>query len=596
MPLNIGDQLNFADAAGTIRAVTNTTDEDGRGTVTYAGNTFSFRALKATVDGTDYPLVAASDAVFRVGVLQQDADPALFCLVLDDGPAPWGWGRSVVGVAGTWAEASEYAAEDSGVFTMGWAPGEITIKKGGVLEAGVYADLVFTYSTSDGAHDAWWQPAYPSKAGATWGAATGRFQTDVDGVLWDVTTGTLQPIIVPRGFGALGYRSTETDGWTDCPDAERLLTEVEVWYLQESAPVSEGASTTLNVASCELTVTGPVGAQIIAYWEGAQRRAAHTIPIGGSRTLTGLPPGEYAVAAFHPTDTTKEVPRGSTTLAANGGTGTVALGSWVDHSADSVILVRAYLDGSADRAVGAAVWKRRGTPSVWEQAGTTDANGEVTVSMTGGVTQIRIIDDRGCAVTTQVLSAGEVWDPQITFRIGVCRSATWSPQPAYTEGLLPWGNAGVHPNLELGGPPAYMQNESSGDQYQFADASLGNGYVSEPLPHTVLDLSGTTIPASALQSYSLYDMDDTLISSGWEMWPVADPPWTPASPSWWENLTEGRPVYGAVGGKIVGNVVEASRGDLVTVDNLREAARVGIETGRFVPLEIRSASATADEE
>jgi hypothetical protein len=75
------------------------------------------------------------------------------------------------------------------------------------------------------------------------------------------------------------------------------------------------------------------------------------------------------------------------------------------------------------------------------------------------------------------------------------------------------------------------------------------------------------------------------------MWPTEDPPWSPGGPEWWQALTEGRPVYGSVGGKILGNVVEASRGDLITPDNLAEAARMGLETGRFTqPLELRGTS------
>jgi len=89
MPTSVGDTLNFDGYSGTVVAVTATTDANGRGTVTYGGIAFSFRALKATVSGTDYPIVATADAVFRVAAVQQDSNPLLFCMVLDDGPAPW---------------------------------------------------------------------------------------------------------------------------------------------------------------------------------------------------------------------------------------------------------------------------------------------------------------------------------------------------------------------------------------------------------------------------------------------------------------------------------------------------------------------------
>ena len=87
MPLAVGDKFQYDGQPGVCRAVAATTDANGRGTVTHDDSTFSFRALKATVSGTDYPLVATADAVFRVGVVQQTADPTLFVMVLDDGPA-----------------------------------------------------------------------------------------------------------------------------------------------------------------------------------------------------------------------------------------------------------------------------------------------------------------------------------------------------------------------------------------------------------------------------------------------------------------------------------------------------------------------------
>ncbi|MBM3696754.1 MAG: hypothetical protein FJW79_12645, partial [Actinobacteria bacterium] len=57
MPLQVGDTTRFDGYNGTVVATTATLNADGRGSITYDGDTFQFRVLKCASDGgTDYGL------------------------------------------------------------------------------------------------------------------------------------------------------------------------------------------------------------------------------------------------------------------------------------------------------------------------------------------------------------------------------------------------------------------------------------------------------------------------------------------------------------------------------------------------------------
>ena len=600
MALTPGHSLDFDGATGSVVAVTATTDADGRGSISYGGSTFSFRALKATVSGVDYPLVATSDAVFRVGVVQQTADPTLFCLVLDDGPASSGWGRSVVGIGGAWAVASAYAAEDSVVFRMGWAPGTITIKAGGVLQASVYADLVLTYATRDGSHEAWWQPAYPSKAEATWGAPAGCFRTDANGILWDVTTGTEQPIIVPCGFGARGYRSAATDGWVGCPESERLLTNAELWYLGFHMEMSEGASLVFDTQAT-VNVTGPANAYVQFCWEDGVYRSA------GLGTLNGSGEGTFTVALgrysirVSTSDRTKGLPRSpyldvidpGETYEVDFGSSWIEVGSPADPKVQGVL----GFNGSTP-AAGLTIYGTKNeapphpTPITWDELGTTAEDGSFGPIDTTDYVRLIVQDATyGLAEYAKEDPNPEVygwWDSVIAASTGACRGAGPSGLIG-AEGVLPWGNGGAHNNLQTLFQAAYLECNETGEPFWLHPTDSEFGQHTDPLryqyytpfpPQYTSDLVALT--------YDFYDADGTLL------WGNKGPGHNagPASPH--GTMCIGQTVYGVVGGKIAGNLIEASRGNLVTVDNLREAARMGLETGRFAqPLEARADSETA---
>ena len=108
--LRLGDRVKYGQKWGTVVALTDTVGEDGHGSVEYEGLHFWFQVWRE--DSPEVPMVteATGDEQFRVGlVLQEDSSPALYCLCVDDGPAPTGWGRIVAGPSNDWALAEAFA-------------------------------------------------------------------------------------------------------------------------------------------------------------------------------------------------------------------------------------------------------------------------------------------------------------------------------------------------------------------------------------------------------------------------------------------------------------------------------------------------------
>jgi len=476
---------------------------------------------------------------------------------------------------------------------MGWTPGTITIKKGGVDEVAVYADLVFPYSTSDGTHACWWQPAYPSGAAAVWGAADGRFYTDANGVLWDWSDGTQKPIIVPRGFGALGYRAG--DAWASAPTSERLLTKLEVWYLQESAEVSEGAATTLDVAAVSITISGPVGARYGVYWEDSIGRAAPgdppsygTIPAGGEATLSGLPPGRYTVGLWHATDYDKGWPRQTVEAFGSGGSYGVSFGSATTVPTNKVQGI-IYSIGTTG-ASGAVIyyWAEidAGPPAVIELLTLATCAGDgsfgpVDQPIYPGVTEFIVYHPTwGTFMVDATLAAALWFDGALAGRFGAIRSGLTELGDA--EGIVPWPG---HLNLPMKTAWGYAKDAATGEEFPFGTGTVEGSSITQPLPRGKWTPPATE-PTWAVCAYDIYSADDVLLLSGYELNPNQAPLWGAGSGR--NRDTDGKLISVSVGGKIEGNLVEASRGELVTVDNLREAARMGLERGRFTqPLEVR---------
>ena len=617
MPLATGDEVRFCGAAGTVVGVAATTDGDGRGSVTYGGLAFYFRVLRAPAKGdAQFPYVATNDLHFRLGLVRSNEDPTLFCLVFDDLPAPLGFGRWVQGVGSPshWATADQFATQDAVVMTVGWRPGTITVKKGGVLQNGVYADIVLRYSTSEGDHEAWWQPAYPYNGLAEDGNGVplrdqtvklGRFKTDANGVLWACRPdGTLEDIIFPRGIGALGNR--ETDRWTDGPEPERFLESAEVWYLQEHVAALEGCATTLDVGSCSLTINGPGSAACHAaryrvLWEGCICRAYGPLNSAGTATVTGLPTGHYVVVLYHPPGYSdcgfRGLPRQEIDCTESGGSYTIAFPTSYTVVATNYLqgIVYAY-DAKPLAGQDIHVWKYS-PPQGWHVLATTGADGTYgPVALPSGYGPYMVTSHPEWGSCERSAGSGGWWDPCLASRFGAMCSgnATLGPQP-WGEGFVPWGVAGAHQNLSAWPNLAYFKRRDDGRTYGLDAASVGGGVISDPCPRFFLDPFPSTAPLPKIV-YDLYDGDGALVKSSLGMTDDTWPPWYDGSNYKTAN-TEGTKLWAELGGKYEGSVVEADRGAEITTADLPEAARLGLEFGKWTqPLEHRSYAASLAEE
>ncbi|MBM3473286.1 MAG: hypothetical protein FJX75_08475 [Armatimonadetes bacterium] len=612
MSLRVGDELLFDGAPGRIVAVTDTTGADGRGSITYEGQTFRFRVLKAR--GPDVPLVATADTYFRVGLLQRKDAPAWFCLVVDDLPAPSGWGRWIQ--QDRWREAADLEGQDSVVFVLGWRPGEITIRIGGEAQADVFADLVLRYDTHEGAQEAWYQPAYPyndlqvNEEGVPLRGPhkLGCFKTDANGVLYrHDPDGTLEPIILPRGFAALAQR--EQDTWPSAPTPERVLTRAEVWWLQEHVEISEGLGATLNVAACSLHITGPADgtAYYRIFWEDGPEYLAGQL-VGGDVTLSYLPLGRWTVHVYS-SNHLNGSPRQYVDCGQSGETYDADFGSdWAVKTTGGMTAGHVYLYG-ATPAVGLTVYAAVNngvSPYQWIiELGTTDGDGYFEYAYEAGEfpQQLMVADaELGGWVHTSLVN--RYWDPVLGARVAASAALNikdFGDPPAPPEvfepaiGLYPWGCAGFHPNLLPPSGAAYVERTDTGEKHYFQETTEGNGLMTDPLPRAFVTQTydpmngyGWTLDSAIL--YSLCDADGTVIDQGDPAYPTwaLDSDATPAGPT--GNFgTHGPAVQAVLGGKIEGNVVEASRHDVITPDNLPEAFRMGLEFGAWrQPLEARA--------
>jgi hypothetical protein len=608
MSLQVGDEMLFDGAAGRIVAVTDTTDADGRGAVAYGGQAFRFRALKAT--GPDLPLVATGDAHFRVGLLERlDSEPPdRFCLVLDDLPAPSGWGRWIQ--QDRWREASEFAAQDSVAFVLGWRPGAVSIRKGGEPQAGVFADIVLRYGTDEGEHEAWYQPAYPyndlqvNQEGVPLRGPNqlGCFKTDEDGLLKrHRPDGTLEPIIFPRGLAALGNRVQ--DRWLSCPQPERYLLKAEVWYLGERAELTEGVAVPLDLAVCGLTITGPPNAQYECFWYEGPVRASGTLDGSGTATVTDLPVGVYTVELTSPSSYSEWLPRQDVGCPDTGGSYSVSFGSSWNMVAAGHVGGRVYLYGSVP-APGLDVWCYHAYMSYpppgpnWFVCATTDANGDFDYTLQVG---------DGAALAVQHATSGGVanpydepadiaWTPCLAARFACLRESNVgaaSPLPEEHEGLLPWGLAGAHQNLYLQ-PPPRLKSSRDNSLHDFSETDNGKGWLTEPLPRYFWSIeatgqgAGTEIVPEPKITYAYVAEDGEALGGSIEHLDDTTPPW--ATGAVHSTCAGARPLL-ALGGKYEGNVVEAARSSPITVDNYPEAFRMGLEFGEWrQPLDARAVS------
>ncbi len=620
-----GDGLGYinlpADFSGTVF-----------GWIAPPGTGTQFRALRAPAEGaTEFPLVATDDPTFRVGLLlKSGSSPPLYALVLDDLPAPLGVGRRVLGAGGHWAEASSYARVDSVTFVMGRRLGAITIKQGGVTEADAFADLVLRYDTTQGAHDAWWEPLYPYPELADdqgtmtpSGALVGRFQTDANGVLCErAPDGTLGPIILPDGYGALGFRG-EADAWPGAPTCDRTLTGIEVWCEEEHAAVPlDGGAVTLDVAACSLSVTAPAHTTIRGYRDdGYQRFGAGFGVTGGTTVVTGLAPGVYKVRCIAEVGCAYSYwPHQEVTIAASGASGSVTFGAGVLVAGGNSEGI-AYAHGCAPQA-GATVygWYPGSGPPLFlipprlEVVATTSVGGAWSVAQPVPPWTAYVITGGHCACHPDVdwgsqFATDNVFCPVL----GGCASAIRSVPlpPLFQEGWRAWGRWGIHKNLSVPARAAILRQRDSaiaapggytGAVFYLWPGGSGHGTTSDPLPRygdwtpTPGLPSGSSPPTA--WTYDVFDVEDGAPLGS--LAPASDggSPWSDATGTMpWKRDTQGFDPEFTVGGKIAGNAVEADRSQQITVATLPEAFRQGLEWGRWdLPLDVRFGGALAEDE
>jgi hypothetical protein len=602
LPLAPGDELRFDGASGTVVAVTATTNGSGRGSITFEGATARFRVLRAPAKGDlEFPYVAANDPHFRVGLLRRSDDHALFCLVFDDLPAPLGWGRWVQ--QAHWMTVEELSDEDSVVFLVGWRPSTVLIRKGGEAQAGVYADIVLRYATSDGAHEAWFQPAYPyndlevDEQGVPLRGPRklGSFRTNDQGELRRMRPdGTLEEIILPRGAGALGNR--EQDRWADGPVPERFLTSAEVWYLQEHTEIAEAASAALDVGAVTLTISGPPGAAYDIGWEDGWRHLWGGLDGSGTATINDLVPGRIWVALYHPSDQDKGLAgedRKEIDCADSGGSYTLDFPtSWTSVPADKW-QGRVYAYGVTPAAGAKIMQAEEGPPGDWRwvEIATTDENGDFgPIDKPGGPLFAVIVHDQwgACAVDLGRVGSTLWWVPCLGGRLATSVSWIDFDEPGWEEGLLPWGTAGEHVNLLPLNRMGYMQREDTGERYDLERITYGMR--TEPVPRMKVTLGGNPGPSFESITYGIYEADGTFLTNA-NFGSSATPTWVSSWGLAEEQTSTGLVARAVLGGKYGGSVVEADRNREIEAADRPEAARLGLEFGKWsVPLEHRSVS------
>jgi hypothetical protein len=588
----------FDGEVGEVVGITNTVNADGRGSIIYGGSEFFFRVLKATIGETDYPLPFENDPYTTVSLLGRlDGDGnAVYALMFDDLPAP-SWGRDIGGSFNTWQPATEFADIDSVIFRMAWVPGSVTLSEGGVLKANTWVDLAMIYDTEQDSHLCWWEAVYPWDG---YGAARGMFRTNADGVVESVyPNGTTEPIMVPRGFGAQGYRGEDEDGWPSAPTPERTLSSLRMYYKQEFVEIEEGVDSELDIAAVSITINGPADAKYSIMWYGGLLRKQGTLDGAGTATEnTNLPPGKYHVALYHPNDDTQGgIPRQSIETVSGGQYTVTFAGAWTDYSAPTYkIQGIAYHYGSEPLA-GATIygWKTELGNTGWVALATTGADGsfEATTNHEPSIGFIAILDSQGsCMVqpATALDLSGFWWDVGVAGSFAACNSGAAPPTGA--EGLRPWGADGPHEHLPVTERAAYVEDEGTGEQFDFRETPNGVGVWTDPLPRWVGSSSLTQgeNDAVALKLYSVHDASGEEIQAPLSLVADDNAPWVTGDPNFEGSF--GRTVYAYVGGKAHGSAVESNFGELITAtEGPKEAFRLGLQSGEWLqPLEHRTVS------
>jgi len=270
-----------------------------------------------------------------------------YAVMVDD---PW-WGRRIQPAAFVEAPLTQHV-------TMGYRLKGVIREDGEAVE-GAKVSLELTLdSVEDGRVVCWDSLEFN---GLVWDAQLGTWveganvyapiMTDEDG-RWET--------IVPRGDGALYQREwdlRDDSAETAAQGLTRCLTSVSCAYLGRKVPVVEGEEAVIDILSGRLEISGDEGI-VLRVGTLDDPGEEHTIPGGGTVTLTGLPEAEHAIVAYRLTawDTwdqsygcarvTADVRRGETT--------SVTLPAMAHYTDPDVICGRVY-ERAGVPAVGIAI-------------------------------------------------------------------------------------------------------------------------------------------------------------------------------------------------------------------------------------------------
>ena len=589
-PLANGDAIVMSGVMGMVTSTKPSTNATGY--VTFS-NPYGGSQILAKVRAAGSPVrslvVSPADTYFRCGLLYDIADPSRVGVIVDD---PY-WGRRISAPT-VWHKCS---AKWSTTLTMGDMY-SVRLQENSVSQLGEWMDIVARWDTdTDGVIFGPWQPLYPY-ASLAWDAGLetfvdggnrlGHFYTSTGGWAREMRPGGAggstehRDIIAPCGHGAWGQRATDLmHAGGDAPTPEARLSSLWACYKQEPVELTAGASTTLNVKAVTVGITGPASAEYDILWDGSIRRPAGggTLNASGLATYSGLPGGYYIVRVYHPTATGSYLTPQDITL----------IGSQVaslNFGAAYAVVPSTFIKGKIyaydmSTAQGATIWRRLVTGE-WQAWGTTDSNGNFSVSGGFGTDNIVVTHPAYGAASFDHVGLTEAWfSPQLSTRFGGLAVMRGPENP---EGCFRWGPRGNHIHIPCGEGMGYMEDSELLTQYQFIPArGDGGGLVTEPAPRCRWEPADSAVSSMGPVRYVLYDRDATLLSISNVLQGSTRPPWTD-SMKWYEWSPVGTPTSATFGGMIRGNVVQYNQTPIEGFFNpLPEADRMGLQWGDHKP-------------
>ena len=491
-----------------------------------------------------------------------DGPSGRYAVMVDD---PW-WGRRIEPAAFAQAPFTQHVA-------MGYRLTGIIREDGQAVEgANVSLELALD-SVEDGRVVCWDSLEFN---GLVWDSQLGSWveganvyapiTTDEDG-RWET--------IASKGHGALYQREgdrRDDSAETAARGLTRCLSGVSCAYLGRKVAVVEGTEAVLDILSGRLEISGDEGT-VLRVGTLDDPGEEHTIPAGGTVTLTGLPEAEHAIVAYRLTAwDTWDQSYGCARVIADvrrGGTTSVTLPTMEHYTDPDVICGRVY--------------ERPGVPAAGMD--------------------IVVIDTEECEVvgTLATTDADGYWDAEIPPEgLGgqpAIHHATWGSLPVlgvpYSDVVLgarayaaayeqykpeAWRRPlRGHKNFQYCPGSVVIRDAESDEEFGTEETAYGGWVTSETLPkfRYVAHIEELVFGGAQPHAYDVL-VDGEVTIAGFEL--RGQP---------FDDTGSGAGEYRAagyypeqkllMGGKIHGNVLVGS--DEPVTANLPEAARVGLEFG-----------------